>query len=123
MIPARLRELFAPLSGLRVRLAYPVVRRHAAVLVREAILSRRYIRQDRVEALDRRALSIELALKLLDPRSPRGLPRPLADVAGLVLAPGAAQHPVGPPPVRGHPCRAAAGGPRPTSDSTQNGCD
>ena len=94
MIRARLRELFAPLGGLSVRLAYPVIRRHAAVLVRETMLPRRYLRQVRVEALDRRALGVELPFELLDPRPPGGLPRTLADVAGLVLAPGAAQHPV-----------------------------
>ena len=68
MVCARQGELSAPLGGLGVRLAHPVIRWHAAVLVREAVLPRRYLRQVRVEPLDRGTLSLELPLELLDPR-------------------------------------------------------
>jgi len=105
-------------GGSGVGLPNAAVRRHRSVLRSEQFLPRLDVRQIRVDSLDRGPLLPKLVLERLDPCPPCGLPRPFADIAGLVLAPGAAQHPVEPSPIRGHP---GAGGTGIPPDCPQNG--
>src|SRR5690348_13874395 len=81
-------------GGSGVCVANTAIVRHRPVLLSKQFLPRLDARKVRVDCFDGGMLPGKLLPEQLDPRPPRGLPRPLADVARLILAPGAAQHTV-----------------------------
>jgi len=92
--------------GNGVRLAYRSVGRHCAMLVREPLAAQAQRGQRRVDLADRRPLAFQLRGEQRDPSAPCRLARPLADVGGALLPPGAAQRAVGPTSVYRDPGHA-----------------